>query len=801
MSAVSDVIQPDVFSADGVLPADCVPDGPVAATTRRVFLTGATGFLGRYLLAELLRETRLEIVCLVRAANINEGMKRIVAALAAAGFTSNVDVHRLEVVTGDVAMPYFGLEPQRYLKYARAVDAIYHCAAEVNWIKSYRQLRASNVTGTLNVIRFACSHHAKPVQFVSTLAVCYAVDSPSIVNERSDMLAHFSGMPLGYAQSKCIAESLFRQAAARGVPVRIVRSGLICGDARSGVSNEQDLISRLLRASITSGCAADVDWQLDCCPVDYVAHALVTLGKNAASGIVHLHHHEPRHWRELVLWLNFIGYPIKLISLDAWLAMLQCATPQAQPDLYALRPFFLARPKILRGGYLPELYLETSRSRICSDVSHQMLAAQGLAVPLLDAGLLERYFRRYVQSGFVPSPSKSAVTIEGRQVADEDVLRCALRQRLGDKFDVLSSEPLPLKGANSILGELCASKSEQQVGLRRYRIYVSPDQAGATLDVVLKMKPSDAVLVSAGATLAHLCNEKLGHLFVQYQDCLDSNRAHLREVALHANPHPTLAPYMPLTYGTFSNSASGQWAIVSEYLRDVEWPPLNGDLSYWNTQRIDALSGGLAAIHAAWFHKENELLHQPWLARNAQGAETLRMLPFLVELNAFAAKSFNQWLAEPCETMQRDFLESMPQWQPSLRAMPQTLIHNDFNPRNFVLRPVAGELKLCAFDWELATVGVPQHDLAELLCFILPVQADHSWAATLVERQRKKLQALTGYEITQHDWQRGFALSLRYLLIQRFALYAMIDKFKPQPFLPYVIRNWYRLIRWFDAES
>ena len=52
--------------------------------------------------------------------------------------------------------------------------------------------------------------------------------------------------------------------------------------------------------------------------------------------------------------------------------------------------------------------------------------------------------------------------------------------------------------------------------------------------------------------------------------------------------------------------------------------------------------------------------------------------------------------------------------------MPRTLIHNDFNPRNLCLRQTDGGLRLCAYDWELATLQVPQHDLAELLCFVLP---------------------------------------------------------------------------------
>ena len=54
------------------------------------------------------------------------------------------------------------------------------------------------------------------------------------------------------------------------------------------------------------------------------------------------------------------------------------------------------------------------------------------------------------------------------------------------------------------------------------------------------------------------------------------------------------------------------------------------------------------------------------------------------------------------------------------KAGGSALIHNDFNPRNLALRREVGGWRLCAYDWELATIGVPQHDCAEFLCFVLP---------------------------------------------------------------------------------
>src|SRR5207248_4476390 len=88
-------------------------------------------------------------------------------------------------------------------------------------------------------------------------------------------------------------------------------------------------------------------------------------------------------------------------------------------------------------------------------------------------------------------------------------------------------------------------------------------------------------------------------------------------------------------------------------------------------------------------------------------------------------------------------------WAHALDTAPRTLIHNDFNPRNIALRraPESGGLRLCAFDWELATLGVAQRDLAEFLCFVLPPDASLATIARWVERHRVLLARAVDVEI------------------------------------------------------
>ena len=128
--------------------------------------------------------------------------------------------------------------------------------------------------------------------------------------------------------------------------------------------------------------------------------------------------------------------------------------------------------------------------------------------------------------------------------------------------------------------------------------------------------------------------------------------------------------------------------------------------------------------------------------------------------------------------------------------MPRTLIHNDFNPRNIALRRDSGGLRLCAFDWELATIGAPQRDLAEFLSFVLPPYAAREAVVRWVEWYRALLAAESGVAFPRTEWELGFRAALCELLVDRLSFYAMVDRVRPQRFLPRVVRSWVNLFEW-----
>ncbi|MES3025713.1 MAG: thioester reductase domain-containing protein [Pseudomonadota bacterium] len=776
--------------SDAQLSADIRPASAPVLEIRRVFATGATGFLGAQVLGELLRSTDWQIVCLVRADDDAHAQRRLGEAFCRARLndTETRDaLMRVSAVRGNVAEADYGLSAQQFEALADRVDAVIHGAAEVSWIKPYRRLRGSHVNGTLNAIRLACHVRGKALYVVSTLAVCYAPDGPGAVDEHTDMAPYVTQMSLGYAQAKCVGESLLRSAAARGLAVGILRSGLVCGHSVSGESNQQDLISRAIRGSTQSLVAADIDWQIDCVPVDTAAQVLCTMARSgfahgAAAGmarVLHLQHDAPRSWRELVLSLRLRGYPLQLVPLDQWLAQVEQMGKHDPSDLRVLRPFFLARPEGLGGRSQLELFLEPTRSRIGSSASQRWLAQHGITIPRLDARLLNRYFADFVDTGFLP-PSEARTAAEPSTADLHVMLVTALGVAIND------FTATPMGGDTGIMSELAAARSGGRTGLWHCQGALD---AGGALNAVLKLKPDDDEQDALTLATAALCSPGLERVFGEHLHRMPYRRSAARERAIGLMDDERIARHMPATLAALPAGADGISGMLYGFLHDAQMAHDGAPGMHWSAAHLDAAVRGLGEIHSVWLGRERELLATGWIAEDSCGPGLLAMQPLWNALAEYAGPRLAELIGREVGGVQRAWIDDMPTWLPQTLAMPRSLIHHDFNPRNMAFRRDAQGLQLCAYDWELATVGLPQYDLAELLCHVLPEQGQGAIAEEAIEGHRAALEAASGQVLAPDEWRAGFALALRCFVICRLPMYVIIDRFRPQPSLPCVVRN------------
>lgn len=766
------------MQADAVLPAAIRPPGAVASVVRRVLLTGATGFLGTHVLRELLARG-LDVHCLIRAVDDAEADVRLARTLDAAGVRDEASRVRAHAVRGDTAQPQLGLG-ECHARLAAAMDAVYHCAAEVSWVKSYALLRRTNVTAALEVLRFACDARAKPVLFVSSLAVCFT-GGQEAVDEDTDLLPFVARMPLGYAQSKCVAEALLREAARRGLPVTIVRPGLLAGDTLEGRCNPGDVLSALIEGCVARGIALDIDWCVDSVPVDHCARVVAELGARMAPGcdVVHLRHQQPRHWREMVLWLTLFGYPVRLVPTDRWNEQMFGAAGKGGA-LSSYRRFFMG----IAGGPRPfEAYIAAAQGRVDCERSRLRLAALGLQAPALDTPLLRRYVQHFARVGALP-PQPWAATRE-ESAAPDAGLRGAVAEAL-EAPGGFTWEPMPFDASGGILNEIATIRLGAQVGMRRFRLH--PAGGGACIDVVVKAKARDVVLHDLLAQVADGCDPALGRAVRAHPQALGLRRSHLREAALYLSAPASLVAVMPRCYGVSEDVERGRWSVAMAHLEDAGFR----DGARWPVGAVEAAISAAASIHGAWYGHAEALQSRPWAAPEIGAREAGGMAPLWNALADFSAPAFEAWGGAEVVRAQRAFIADIERWWDALARMPRTLIHNDFNSRNIALH-ADDPRRVTVLDWELARIGVPQHDLAELLCFTLPASAGMDAVAGWLELHRRRLAARARVEIDPATWRRGFQLALRQLLVERLPLYAVIHRFKPQPFLPRVVRNWSRL--------
>lgn len=399
------VLTPPILPAD-IVPATAAPRGP-----QTVLLTGGTGFLGAFLLRELLIQTEARVCCLVRAGSPAAGHGRLVGKLKDIGAWDERFAPRIEVVQGDLGLPRFGLDEAAFAALGRGLHAIYHNGASVDFVSSYPRLRAANVEATLDCLRLAATGVVTPLHFTSTLAVFNSparIGMPSI--GEADHLSDPDRLLGGYAQSKWTAESLLAQAAQRGLPVSIYRAGFIGGDSRTGYWNQEDFLCRLIRGSIQLGLYPDIDMEMPFVPVDAAARAIVALSRRPASGqgIFHLLAAEPLSFRRLMAETLAAGYRLAPVPYERWLLILRDALPP-ENDLFAVLPFLIEPGP--GGETVLDLFVRHEQPEWLADATRLHLARAGLQPYALASAYLQRCIAALAASALPHAPAAAAARV------------------------------------------------------------------------------------------------------------------------------------------------------------------------------------------------------------------------------------------------------------------------------------------------------------------------------------------------------------------------------------------------------
>ena len=380
----------------------------------------------------------------------------------------------------------------------------------------------------------------------------------------------------------------------------------------------------------------------------------------------------------------------------------------------------------------------------------------------------------------------------GEQDLVPSLFERGMRGALDDpELAVTSVEPLDGAGGASILGDLASRRFSRAIGIFHRRVRHTAGQA----DVIVKMKPLDAEVILMMQGLAAACGRGVGDQFARFAGSLEFSGTHVRELSIYEQRDSRFVRHVPGVYDVIRDPSRETYALILERLHGrVKLLDSADDPRGWGRAEIDAALRGIGAIHAMWMGRERELSRQPWLGVAPSATGMTRMRPLWNALAEHAAVEFPALMSDVDLRRQRALIESLPEWWARLEAMPRTLIHNDFNPRNLGLRSGDVGPTLCVYDWELATLHVPQHDAAEFLAFVLSPDVERAEVARYVELHRLAVQEAGGSVPDAATWREGFSLAARDLLVNRFSMYLMAHTARHYGFLERSLATLRRLV-------
>lgn len=348
----SHLIEQDVTQALAAIgPVPAVNSTKAINSERAFLLTGATGWLGVYILKDLLTSTSADIYCLGRAENETLLLKRIHDNAKSYDISlSSAELARIKPFCGDLAKPGLGLNVKQRTDILENIEGIYHTAASVGVAAVYSDMKAANVDSVTELARLAIAAGNKPFNFCSSVAVLVKYNGSTFeIHKEETAVPSPEGLIVGYAQTKWAAESILLGLAEQGLPVKIYRIAHVLPDTRTHYAKPNYIFESILAASLEAGVVPEWDkGRFYGIPVNIVSELLVesSLAHDNYTGVIHMDNHNPPDFSSLIQLMLEIKMGDKFIdadhvNYDEWLKRCRDSRHQLNLEKQAVLNFLL----------------------------------------------------------------------------------------------------------------------------------------------------------------------------------------------------------------------------------------------------------------------------------------------------------------------------------------------------------------------------------------------------------------------------------------------------------------------------
>ncbi|KAH8550961.1 hypothetical protein BGW37DRAFT_496684 [Umbelopsis sp. PMI_123] len=358
-----------------------------------VVLTGATGSLGALILRDLLQNNSVrKVYALVRGTN---GLKRLIKSFSERSLDTNL-LHsgKLEVYPLDQAQQNLGLNPDQYKTLQSEATVICHCAWMLDFLQPVTYYEKECINGLFNLLQLAYNNGENAMRFYFMSSVSASMAMKGEVLERPLPDDPSCAAPMGYAQSKFIAEHLMGYVTqTKNIQGYVVRIGQMSGDTERGYWNPQEQYPLMIAGGAVHmqkmpTMKAEIDW----IPLDYSAASIVEIIINTANdapslseSIFHIVSPNRITWMDFLEALHANGLNFSEVAPEEWIKEL------SEDD---------SNPAIKLISFYQDIFGETQMP-IWVTKKTESVSPKLQKTPKIDSTLVGKYLQNWKRMGFI----------------------------------------------------------------------------------------------------------------------------------------------------------------------------------------------------------------------------------------------------------------------------------------------------------------------------------------------------------------------------------------------------------------